>query len=183
VDLKGIEWEGQFQVTEEFRVSGTFGLNDSEIKTFGSCADCANVYGSPATAVGAATGVVGRRLPITPKYTWSAVAEYDDELTERFDWFARADYSYRGKRFTDFAAAAWIGGYSNVNARLGIRDDNMSIEAFVTNLTKNATMKSTATAAGIDLFTFPPGLGPFKNEVRWAPADPRTVGVRASYNF
>jgi iron complex outermembrane receptor protein len=183
VALKGIEWEGQFQVTKEFRISGNFGLNDSEIKTYGTCSDCANVYGTPTAATGAATGVIGRRLPITPKYTWSAVAEYEDELTDRFDWFARADYAYRGKRYTDFAEAAWIGGYSNVNARIGIRDENMSIEAFVTNLTKNSTIKATATAAGVDLFTFPTGLGPFKNEIRFSPADPRTVGVRASYNF
>ncbi|MDX2221766.1 MAG: TonB-dependent receptor [Rhodospirillaceae bacterium] len=183
VALKGIELEGQFQVTEEFRLSGTFGLNDSEIKTYGTCADCANVYGTPASATGAATGVIGRRLPITPKYTWSAAADYEADLTDRFRWFARVDYAYRGKRFTDFSAAAWIGGYHNVNARVGIRDDDMSIEAFVTNLTQNRVLKSTATAAGVDLFTFPPGLGPFKNEIRWSPADPRAVGVRASYSF
>jgi iron complex outermembrane receptor protein len=183
VELKGIEWEGQLQVTEEFRVSGTFGLNDSEIKTFGTCSDCSNVYGIPASATGAATGIIGQRLPITPKYTWSAVAEYEDELTERFDWFARADYAYRGKRFTDFANAAWIGGYSNVNARIGIRDEALSIEAFVTNLFQNRTIKATATAAGVDLFTFPAALQPFKNDLRFSPADPRTVGVRASYNF
>jgi len=178
--LKGIEAEGQFQATEELRLSGTFAINDSEIKTFGlgvgNCSDCLSVYNSQA-------GTVGRRLPITPKYTWSAAAEYDDELTDRFDWFARVDYAYRGKRFTDFSAAAFIGGYHNVNARLGIRDENLSIEAFVTNLTQNKVLKSTASGVGVDLFTFPAGLGPFKNEIRWAPADPRAVGIRASYNF
>ena len=183
VALEGIEWEGQFQVTEEFRLSGTFGLNDSKIKTYGSCADCANVYGTPGAATGAATGVIGRRLPITPKYMWSVAADYETELTDRFQGFARIDYSHRGKRFTDFAAAAWIPSYDNVNARIGIRDDDMSIEAFVTNLTQNRVMRSTATAAGVDLFTFPAGLGPFKNEIRWAPADPRAFGIRAGYNF
>lgn len=183
VALKGLELEGQFQVTEEFRVSGTFGLNDSEIKTYGSCADCANVYGTPSAATGAATGVIGRRLPITPKYTWSVALDYETELTDRFMGFARVDVAYRGKRYTDFANAAWIGGYENVNARIGIRDDNLSIEAFITNLTQNRVMLSTATAAGVDLFTFPAGLGPFKNEIRWSPPEPRRFGIRAGYTF
>ncbi|MDX2144979.1 MAG: TonB-dependent receptor [Rhodospirillaceae bacterium] len=178
--LKGVELEGQFQATEGLRLSGTFAINDSEIKTFGlglgNCADCLSVYNSQ-------VGTIGRRLPITPKYTWSAAAEYEGDLNDRFKWFSRVDYAYRGKRFTDFSAAAWIGGYNNVNARVGIRDEDMSLEAFVTNLTKNRVMKSTASGVGVDLFTFPAGLGPFKNEIRFAPADPRAVGVRASYNF
>jgi iron complex outermembrane receptor protein len=174
--LKGIEFEGQFQATEELKLSATFGLNDTEIKTYGigvgNCSDCNNVYGSFG-------GAIGNRLPTTPKYSWTASAEYTDSLTADYDWYTRVDYQHQGSKFTDFSNVAKVGSSDNVNARLGIRNDQFSVEAFVTNLTQNKTMVSAL--LGIDVFTFlyPPN----KNEIRFSPPVPRTVGVRASYNF
>jgi iron complex outermembrane recepter protein len=174
--LKGVEFEGQVQATEGLRLAATFGLNDTEIKTFGlgagNCSDCNFVYGN-------FSGAIGRSLPTTPKYTWSASAEYTDELVNGFDWFARADYSHRGSNFTDLSGVAKVGSSDNINARLGVRNDNVTIEAFVTNLTQNRVMKSAL--LGIDVFTFL--VPPNRNEIRFSPADPRTVGIRASYNF
>ncbi len=174
--LKGIEFEGQFQATEELKLSATAGMNDTEIKTFGlgagNCSDCNFVYGN-------FSGAIGRSLPTAPKYTWTASAEYNDNLTANFDWFSRVDYQHRGSNFTDLSGVAKVGSSDNVNLRIGIRNDNVSVEAFVTNLTQNRVMKSAL--LGIDVFTFL--VPPNKNEIRFSPADPRALGIRASYNF
>lgn len=174
--LKGLEFEGQFQVTEQLKLSATAGINDTEIKTYGlgagNCSDCNNIYGSFG-------GAIGNRLPTTPKYTWTASAEYTDELTANFDWYSRVDYQHQGSKFTDFSNVAKVGSSDNVNARLGIRNETMSLEAFVTNLTQNKVM--TSALLGVDVFTFL--VPPNKNEIRFSPPIPRTVGIRASYNF
>ncbi|MBL8631560.1 MAG: TonB-dependent receptor [Rhodospirillaceae bacterium] len=174
--LKGLEFEGQIQATEGLKLSGTFGLNDTEIKTYGlgvgNCSDCNFIYGSFA-------GAIGNRLPTTPKYTWTASAEYTDQLTANYNWYTRIDYMHQGSKFSDFGNIANVGSSENVNARIGIRDDNMSIEAFVTNLTQNKVMITGL--LGVDVFTFL--IPPNKNEIRFSPPLPRAVGVRASYNF
>jgi iron complex outermembrane receptor protein len=174
--LKGLEFEGQFQATEELKLSGTFGLNDTEIKTYGlgvgNCSDCNNIYGSFG-------GAIGNRLPTTPKYTWTLSAEYTDELTANYDWYSRVDYMHQGSKYTDFSNVLKVGSSENVNARIGVRNDVFSIEAFVTNLTQNKVMN--AALLGVDVFTFL--VPPNKNEVRFSPPLPRSVGVRASYNF
>ncbi|MDX2144546.1 MAG: TonB-dependent receptor [Rhodospirillaceae bacterium] len=174
--LKGIEAEGEFQVTEEFRISGNFGLNDSTVKSFGlgvgQCGDCNLVYGSFA-------GIIGNSLPTAPKYTWSLSADYSAPLVGDWNWFARVDYAHRGRNFTDFSNIAWVGASDNVNARIGITRDDLRIEAFVNNLTQNRTVA--AGLIGIDVFTFL--VPPQRNEIRISPPLPRSVGLRASYNF
>lgn len=174
--LKGIEFEGQFQATEELKLSATAGLNDSKVKSYGigtgNCSDCNFVYGSFA-------GAIGRTLPTAPKYTWTGSAEYTDNLTGEFDWFGRVDYQHQGSNFTDLSNVAKVGSSDNINLRLGMRNKAMSIEAFVTNATQNRVMKSAL--LGIDVFTFL--VPPNKNEIRFSPADPRAFGIRGSYNF
>jgi iron complex outermembrane recepter protein len=174
--LKGIEFEGEVQVIEGLRLSGNFGLNKTAIKTFGigvgQCGDCNLVYGSFA-------GIIGNSLPTAPKYTWALSADYRAELVGDWDWFARVDYSHRGRNFTDFSNIAWVGASDNVNARLGIARDDLRIEAFVNNLTQNRT--AAAGLIGIDVFTFL--VPPNRNEIRMSPPLPRSIGMRASYSF
>jgi iron complex outermembrane recepter protein len=174
--LKGVEFEGEVQVIEGLRISGNFGLNKTEIKTFGigvgQCGDCNLVYGSFA-------GIIGNSLPTAPKYTWALSADYRAELVGDWDWFARVDYSHRGRNFTDFSNIAWVGASDNVNARLGIARDDLRIEAFVNNLTQNRTVA--AGLIGIDVFTFL--VPPNRNEIRVSPPLPRSIGLRASYSF
>jgi outer membrane receptor protein involved in Fe transport len=174
--LKGVEFEGEVQVIEGLRISGNFGLNKTEIKTFGigvgQCGDCNLVYGSFA-------GIIGNSLPTAPKYTWALSADYRAELVGDWDWFARVDYSHRGRNFTDFSNIAWVGASDNVNARLGIARDDLRIEAFVNNLTQNRTVA--AGLIGIDVFTFL--VPPNRNEIRDSPPLPRSIGLRASYSF
>lgn len=187
-ELKGLEFEGQVQATEQLVLSATFGLNDTEVKTLGlnntpNCADCSFVYGTPA-------GAIGNQLPTVPKYTWTMSGEYTDDLTSTFDWYGRVDYTHVGKKQTDFSNVAQVAAADNVNLRLGIRNETMSLEAFVTNALNNDELSHGL--LGVDLFTFlfppvppgsPPGSTLNRNEIRVSLPRPRSYGIRASYNF
>jgi iron complex outermembrane receptor protein len=174
--LKGIEFEGQFQATEQLKLSATAGIAQTKIKTFGlgtgNCTDCFNVWGTTA-------GVLGNRLPTAPRVTWTGTAEYTDSLTADWDWFTRLDYSHLGKKYTDLSNIAWVGASDNVNYHLGLRREDLMIEAFVNNVTQNKT--ALAGLLGVDVFTFL--VPPNRNEVRMSPPLPRSYGIRASYNF
>jgi len=176
--LKGAEFEAQVQATENLVLSGTFGLNDTEVKSLGlggtsNCSDCNFIYGS-------FEGAIGNQLPTVPKYTWTASAEYTDELTSLYDWYSRLDYTHVGQKQTDFSNVAQVAASDTVNVRFGLRNDDMSLEAFVTNVFNNDEL--THGLLGIDVFTFlaPPGN---RNEIRISLPRPRVYGIKASYNF
>ena len=171
--LKGLEFEAQLQATENFVLSGTFGLNDTKVTDY-VCGECNNQYGS-------FDGVDGNSLPAAPKYTWTVSAAYDDELTADYDWYARVDWAHQGARFTDFSNITKTSAYDNVDLRVGIRNESVTLEAFVKNaLNHDEFLQGTL---GTDLFYFRGPGTPQQNEIRVAAPIPRTWGVRASYNF
>lgn len=182
--LKGYELEGEFQVTDQFKLSGSMALNDSKISTSNfalyNCTDCNNILGNAKLGL-------GNRLPTTPKWMWTATAQYQDHLAGDYDWFTRVDYSHRGMNFTDFSAATWVGASDNVNARIGVRNEVLSIEGFVTNLTQNRVAAAALTGVDVYSFAFAAAPAPFttvqKNAVRMSLPIPRMFGIRASYNF
>ncbi len=180
VDLDGIEFEGKFAITSGFSVGATYALNNSEIKSYGkspggvdgSCADCNNIYGS-------FVGVIGRPLPVVPETTWTVNAEFNAPIRDNLNWFARADYMYQGSKYTDFSEVAKVGARKNLNARIGLRGEAWTLEAFGTNLTDDKTVVSAL--GGIDVFTFL--ATPTKNAIRISPPIPQSFGVRATYTF
>ena len=170
-ELRGIEFEGQFQATENLTLAATYGLNDTEVKSF-VCGDCNLVYGS-------FEGVVGNELPSAPRVTWNVSGQYEDNLMGDWDWYGRVDWAHQGSRYTDFSNIARTSPYDNVNIRIGIRSPGLSVEAFVQNALDHDEFIQGG--LGVDLFTFI--RGPNKNEVRVSAPIPRTFGIRLAYNF
>jgi len=176
-DLKGVEFEGQLQVTRNFKLSGTFAYNDTEIVSYGlgtgACVDCNFVWGSFA-------GAIGNQLPTVPKTTWSLSAELGDKFANGLDWFSRLDVMNQGAKYTDFSNAAEVESKQTINARVGIRSDVWTIELFGNNLTDNNVVE--AGLLGVDALTFL-AAPPNRNELRVSPPLPRAFGLRATYSF
>ncbi|MCB2106961.1 MAG: TonB-dependent receptor [Rhodobacteraceae bacterium] len=167
VHLKGFELDFDAAATDNLTISGSLAMADSKIISF-FCGDGNSVYGSP--------DCNGNQLPKASKWTWSLSAEYTSNLTDKYDWFGRVDYAHQGKSFVDYSNVAWRGPQEIVNARLGIRSEELTLEGFVTNLLNDDTPPSAE--IGNDLFTFAA-----TNEIRYALPKKRTFGVRAVYNF
>ena len=176
-DLKGVEFEGQLQATRNLKLSATFGYNKSKIVSYGigagQCIDCFYVFGTYA-------GAIGKNLPTTPKITYTLGAEYGDKINGDYDWFGRADLLHQGEKYTDFSNVARVGVQNTVNASIGIRSKNTTIELYGKNLTDDSTMN--AALLGVDAFTFL-AQPPNKNELRFSPPLPRSFGVRMIYSF
>jgi len=179
VDLQGVEFEGEIRATENLRLMATFGYNDTEVKEYGggpggqpACFDCNNVYGS-------FDGVIGNELPTVPNITYSISGDYSRKFTDTLDWYGRVDYTFQGEKYTDLANYTTVGNSQNVNLRLGVRNENFTVEGFVTNLTDDDTMQTAL--LGVDALTF---LTPAnKNELRFSPPVPRSYGLRVTYQF
>ena len=182
-DLRGVEFEGEFRVTQELRLAATFGYNDTEVKSFGvqanglpNCADCLNAYGS-------FDGVIGNQLPSAPKVTYGLSADYERQLTGDLNWFARANFTHQGKKYTDLSNVAWVGDSNYLNLSFGIRNETWSVTAFANNVTEDDTLL--AAAPRVDALTF--GIvqlgSPLKNELSFSAPMPRSYGLRFTYNF
>jgi outer membrane receptor protein involved in Fe transport len=83
---------------------------------------------------------VGDPLPLTSKWSWSAGATYERDLTQGLTGFIGGDVSYVGERWNTFrsagpARATLMDGYTLVSARIGVRKDNWTLSLFGTNLT------------------------------------------------
>ncbi|MDX2224391.1 MAG: TonB-dependent receptor [Rhodospirillaceae bacterium] len=163
--LKGVELSIQAQPTEQISLSGSFGLARPSIRVF-ECTECFNfITGS--------RDVTGNRTRNVPEHTGSASAEYTDSLIDAYDWFARADYTYRGTVFGDEANIAETGPQHIVNLKIGARSEALTLEAFVKNLTDDDTYLS--------LFRATDPLG--GSGIRMTLPDKRTFGLRAAYTF
>ncbi len=178
-ELKGIEFEGAFQATENLNISGSLGYNDTEYKDPAAkgnlpfrCSQCNEIYGS--------FDAVGNELPYSPKIAWSLSAQYDDSISADWDWYGRIDWAHQGSKWADQANVAKTRAYDVVNLRLGLRQENFYIEAFVQNALDHDEFIQGR--QGIDLKTFGP-FAPNANEIRLSLPIPRTWGMRASYSF
>ncbi len=166
-DLQGFEFEFDAAPTENLTLSGSLGLADSEVKEF-VCGDGVNVRGD--------NNCDGSRLPSASKWTWTLSADYEDELTGNYNWFARLDYAHLGKYFVDYTNEAWVAPQNIVNLRVGVRSEALTLEAFGANLLDEDNPPSAV--IGNDLFTTARS-----NEIRYSLANKSSFGVRAIYNF
>ena len=166
VDLKGLEFQGDLKVNRNLTMSSTFTINDSKIKDF-ICGDCLAINGS--------TDATGNRLPQAEKYKFTASADYVAPLSGSLDWFARADYIYRGPYYLTAANISKVQPSHLVNLRAGIQGPHFKLEGFVKNLLQEDALTG---YLGLDAFT-----NATTNSIRIALPDRRAFGIRASYDF
>ncbi|MBL4800684.1 MAG: TonB-dependent receptor [Emcibacter sp.] len=90
-------------------------------------------------------GHKGDPIPNVPEFTFNAAAQYNFAVRDDIGGLARIDYSWIGKSRTEFRPRGAtddgfnpftqnIGGYSNLNARLGLETENWSANLFINNI-------------------------------------------------
>jgi iron complex outermembrane receptor protein len=177
--LKGIELETAFLATDNLTLSGTFGFSDTELDNF-DCTFCEHLTGARDIAQ-------GNEMPSSPRVSWSLSAQYDHQLNlfgSDWDGYGRADLAHQGSRYVTSANLAETSPYDDLSLRLGIRNGNLNVEAYMLNALDHD--ESIGGFHGIDLHTFfgiNGGSPDGRNEIRIAPPLPRRWGVRASYQF
>ncbi|MCB2108310.1 MAG: TonB-dependent receptor, partial [Rhodobacteraceae bacterium] len=180
-DIYGAEFEGNAAVTENLTLNATLNYSDAQFQDF----DCGF---SDDFAPADADGVVrcdGNQPVQFPKWSGSFATTWTDNLSGNWDYFIRFDGTYTGKRYTDEKNFSWIGAQWLFNLRAGVTDENLRVEAFVTNLFNddqylagNRWTDFSADRGG--LFPFEFGL---QQGIALTPPKKRQFGVRAAYNF
>jgi outer membrane receptor for monomeric catechols len=84
--------------------------------------------------VGGIENFNGNTLSRVPAWTGSFSTTYKDHLTADWDWYLRGDVNYTGSMWESDINIVKTDPYARVNAVLGIRRDQYSIELFAKNL-------------------------------------------------
>ncbi|HEY6645037.1 TonB-dependent receptor [Povalibacter sp.] len=169
VNLRGIELEAEFAVSDGFTLSGTFNYAKNEIKSY--------LYVPGGVKIQNKADVSGNRLHGTPELSWTLSPTYTHALNDSYDWFARLDYRGRSKIYVDPTNHAWIAPVNLLNVRAGISNDNLRLEAYIDNLTNDDNISEGVRAN--DVFFSNSVL----NEIRLGLPDKRTIGLSLSYDF
>jgi len=157
-DIKGIEFEFNWNVTDEFNISGNYARLDSEVNglTFETAGGTVNGSGNP--------------LRQAPENSYQLTLNYFAPI-ENGDLDFRLEYSYTDEQNMSLVdASAKLEETSLVNGRITwtTPEDDLSVALWVKNLTDEANI--------VHIYQVGPGsIG------IWG--EPRTFGVSATYTF
>ena len=182
-EVWGGEIEGFYSPTDWLQLNVGAAYIDAEYKegfstSIEALTDCDNLPIACDQEVGN-TGVfitsgslAGQNVVGTPERTFNAGAQVNWPLFgSRWDFQGRLDYSWLSKIYIDEANAGYIPSRETLNLRLGVQDDNWSIDGFCNNLTDDDT----------PIFALPPrdilGVPHFAVVNR----DERLCGVQVAY--
>ncbi|MBT0668033.1 TonB-dependent receptor [Novosphingobium profundi] len=120
-----------------------------------------------------ASGLKGDILPLIPRITASAGAEYSFPAFQDFNGLLRADWTYTGKMTSQIRPTnsnyREFGKYSLVNLRAGVESERLGVFLYVRNLFNTVGVNSISSATGVADY--------------WATTAPRTLGATLYSNF
>jgi len=170
----GVEAEFVYRVNDMLRLSG--GANYTKAEYDGDL-----VTGTPeAAALFAFFGIPlpviedGFKLPNVPEYTYSLAADLVVPVSDGLSFTGRLDYQYQDDRFSAAVndSDSMLDAYGIANLRAGLKADNWSVTAYVTNLFNEIESQSFFRAGGGG------------NRVEGAYINrPRTAGINLRYEF
>ena len=203
-EMKGVEFEGNFFVTDNFSVRGTLGLLDShytnfcdvQIAAMGGLGDYAVASGrsvnrEPGGRYAACYRVDGNEQRGQPDVSYSLSPSYRGVVGQSgLSWNARADLRHESAEWLDSANIAILPAVTTVNVSAGLIGDSWSATLYVNNLTDNDTPRRITSGEDITIDPLSPGSlaivaagGDALENWRVTPRAPRTVGLRVNYNF
>jgi len=202
-EILGLEIEGFWQVTDRFSLSGGYTYVDSEYTQFEIETSSSNNIARSLAAGGQGcksfatplndgfdevcnVSLTGNRFEDVPEHAFVGNARYVAPFGSGGgrEWYADVSFIFQDERFIDEFNVKSLDAYWLTDIRLGLLSDRYEVVLFMDNAFDDDTVK-TAVDFGSQVETtrigqFPPG--PSDGVIVTLP-DPRTVGVRASFNF
>lgn len=130
-EIKGVEFEGSYELVDGFTLSATAAYIDSVLTSFDNSGIYGEVFGS--------TDASGTRSERFPKFSGSLSAQYTGDINDDWGFFMRADGLYAGDRLASEINLTRADGGFQANLRAGVKSEKVRIEAFVTNVTNDDT--------------------------------------------
>lgn len=183
-ELKGLELEGAYSLTDNISARFTYSYLDAEI-TEGVDGDQAVLLLGAACKTGSAINldrpgcrtagsIVGKEPPLVSKHLASAGVRWDgDAMDNGWNLFASADATYRGEFFEQVHNNITIPSATRVDLQIGVQSDNLRLALWGRNVGDNDT------PVGVLRFVdFPAPLTPSVDRPR---AFAVTAGQQSSY--
>jgi iron complex outermembrane receptor protein len=197
--MKGVEFEGNFALTQNFSLRGTLGLLDAEYTDYCDIGLVGGL-GPYAESVGNALFDGTRNYPCyttngnvakeQPTVTASLSPSYRADLADTgMRWNARADIRYETGQWREAANIAKTASFTQVNLSAGLTGDNWGATLYINNATDDDTPRNYTSGEDYSIIGGA-GLGLAGPEgqyndynFRVTPRQQRTVGVRLNYDF
>ena len=196
-ELKGVEFEGSWVMSDFLDLGFTFNWADSEYTDYVLAGYSLILTGRSGTGI----QFEGKTIPRFPKTSGSLSATFHQPFRGDWEWYVRTDFFYRGKTFTDPGNLSWIGAHERINLKVGVERSDLRLELFVDNLLGDDHFR-TARRLGDSVFRpqnlGTSGTGPKPAPIEFGPVfgavgvdqglvleapDKRAFGLRASYSF
>lgn len=111
VRTRGFEVDGIVLPFEGLTLRGSVAYVDAKVREF-----------NPNPTNGAADVRNGQRLPLAPKWSWNAGADYETPIGDSFKIFAGTNYAYTGSQFSEIGQGGPLESYGIWNASVGVAD-------------------------------------------------------------
>ena len=167
---ENVELEGEVAVTERLTIAGTANYQGSVIKQYNY------LIGNQ---IRRSIDVEGNSFWGFPTLKFTLSPTYTAPLTGDWEWYARADWRYRGRYNIDATNIAWIGANHVFDLRLGVQRGDLMLEAYATNIFNDSHFQTAEYGADSSSSTG----GSIENEIRLNLPRKRTFGLKASYSF
>ncbi|BED90319.1 ligand-gated channel [Pseudoalteromonas sp. MM1] len=155
VQTKGLELEAAFAATSNLSINLSAGIVDSEIKRFALRPELA-----------------GRSQFWVPEYNYGLSANHNLALNAEWALFSRAELLIEGpKTFSIDIPEVESSRYTYLNAGVGLKSDQWSVQVYVDNLTDERAIE--------DIFLLADGVTDLVRQ----PNKPRSYGIELSYQF
>jgi iron complex outermembrane recepter protein len=196
VEAKGFELDADWQLNDALRLGFSYAYTDAVFKEFiggpppgATAADftaCKVPFGQTssdqtrADAGNRCADFSGKDVAKSPKHALNGLALYRSELgsTGNF-WFVELEAQYRSKRFVDESNLTWMDAYTNVDLTAGVELKNVTLTAYVENLTDDDTIRMSQ--RNIDQGR-PEGFAPGRAYTAYLPT-PRVIGIRFNFSM
>lgn len=202
-EILGLEIDAFWQVTDRLSLSGGYTYVDSEYTKFDVETSSSNNIARSLAGGGQGcqsfttelgdgfsetciVSLTGNQFEDVPEHAFVGNARYVAPFGSGGgkDWYADVSFIYQDERFIDEFNIKSLDAYWLTDIRLGLLTDQYEIVLFMDNAFDDDTVK-TGVDFGSQVETtrigqFPPG--PSDGVIVTLP-DPRTIGVRASFNF
>jgi iron complex outermembrane receptor protein len=180
--IRGIEFDGNWQVTDNLNLAATAGYLDPKYVDFAARGSNALV-GLPTTGLGSGRTYKtdGNYLPRNPRVTATGTVTWTDDFVDDWTYRIRADVLYTGMQYMGPDNLASIPSYTMFNLAVGLENGPYAINVFAKNLfNKQGWQRG---LSFIDISNVPTNLTNTGNGSFLTPIELREVGATISYRF
>lgn len=190
--MKGLELEGTYLIDSNWDIRGTFSWQDAEfddgycdVATFGTGLETfAGATVLTPTADGVLSSCVlaeGKTVNRQPSVQMALSPSYNTDLNNGLRFNVRADVKYESEQYLDVLNVSKSPAVTSVNVAVGLSADSWTTTLYINNLFDDDTPRQFGRATDTGIVGSSSAFGNQNYEIQ--PRLPRSIGVRASYNF